>query len=224
MPAKSRRQPRKAKATKPVLSVQEVRKITRSELLKSAETKSAYNNFATATVNNEQTYAYNLNYFIQQGASAENVIGEKVYIKNINLRGYFSSTTGSEALIGRMLLIRTKTPLGAALINATSTDIFRSTLSRRAALSHVDLHKVDLLFDKTFTMNAPGVSGIARVKDFQINVPINKTHYFDADNSGYFKDKNYYLVWTVFRPDLTTGSTSQVGDMSCAWTVNFKDE
>lgn len=204
------------------ITKKDVARIARNVALKAAETKSFISNVSGGSQTQDAVVATNLIYSIGQGVTAESVIGEKVFIKNIHLKGYFNTdTTNDAACTLRCALVRTKKALTNSRASITVTDAFRTNVTNEAALGHFDLHKVDVLWDKMYKVGIPNISGLSMTQAFDFNVPINKTHYFDADNSGYFKDKNYYLIVTAYKEKFGTVTP---GFMSLQWTVNFKDE
>ena len=196
--------------------------IAKKVVHREAETKSALNNSIPGNMFNDSVYAQNLNFFISQGSNAENVIGEKFYLKNIHIKGTLSNlvniNTGNTPLFYRLLVIRTKKPLTNSSSIITATDIFRSSNSI-ASLAHVDLHKVDLIKDITGKLTNP-INLTNDQTRFDINLKINKTHFIDTDNGGYLKDKNYYLIFTAYKVD---NPVFNVGFLSLNWSINFKD-
>lgn len=197
-----------------------IKKVTRGQ----AETKSSYNVETPGNVFNDLVYALNLNYLITQGVSAQDVIGEKIFLKNIHLKVLMSSLNTTTATNGRLnyrlCVIKTKKLLTTSYSTVTTTDVFRAS-QNPATLGMVDLHKVDLLYDGIKSIMPPSIANNNDSVSTDINIPINRTHFFDQDSSGVFKDKNYFLIWTAQKPD---APLANVGFLKTGWTVNFKDE
>lgn len=190
---------------------------------KEAETKSALSNVTPGFIFDDFCYAQNLNFFIQQGQTSEQLIGEKLFLKNIHLKGWLSSvnnaTASNEPLMYRLLLIRSKKPLITTSGTITATDVFRSTVDL-SSNAHVDMHKVDIIRDIRGKIPMPRLANTTDSIAFDLNVKINKSHTFDSDNSGYFKDKNYYLVYTAYK---VSHPASNVGFLKMSYTLNYKD-
>jgi len=198
-------------------------KFVKRVIYKAAETKS-YLNYSELIPINNQTDVKNLIFFMNQGTNAEQIVGEKFHLKNIRIQGSFLSVNAKNSTkSGRIIVFKTKKPLtNDALANLPLTDLFRSGGSNIRMDQHVDVHKVDLLFDKTYRLT-PNVEGMEMQKQFKINIKLNKDEYFDADNSGYLKKGNYYLAFTTFDP----GCVPEVAPsgLSCRYTfaINYKD-
>lgn len=223
----------KSKAAGPLsqAQVKAVAKIAKKVDLATAETKSAQT-YNSQTLAANTFYAQNLNYFIAQGTGAGNIIGEKLYLKNMYMRITVDATNTSvnSAKTIRLALVRSKKALTNGLASITASDIFRNDGSASAdygTFGMIDLHKVDLIKDETIVLQASGanaatVSNTPSVRRHLVwNIPINKVHFFDQDNSGYFKRQNYYLVmggWDA------TGSINSPAIVTYQWVVNFKDE
>lgn len=203
------------------MSVQQVSRIARSVTLRAAETKSYLKDIGNTNQPDDALRVWNLNYGISQGTTAEGIVGEKLHLKNIRIQGIVNSATqgNSNTKTVRMLVFKTKKALatGTSGIDVTVTDVMRSNIG--TFRNHVDLHKVDLLYDRTL-MLTPNYNNQVVSKTFTINVPINKTEYFDTDNSGFLKDKNYYFAIQHYDGNgIYTPATH-----SFCYSVNFKDE
>jgi len=59
------------------------------------------------------------------------------------------------------------------------------------------------------------------VAHFNIRVPINKSHWFRSDNSGYLKNGDYYLIMVAEKDTAPVGNG---GYVSYQWAMNFTDE
>lgn len=192
---------------------------------KQSETKSYLDNVSGQNLYNDFVYAQNLNYGISQGVNSEQIIGEKLFVKNIRVKGQVTSLCGTTPSNGqlayRVLIVRTKKALTSSWSAVTFSDIFRGSTTAVASRAMVDLHKVDVIYDKTKIIGQPNNSAVAMMSHVDFNIKINKNHFCDQDNSGYFKDKNYYLIITAHKED--SGVLANVGYLRATWTVNFKD-
>lgn len=188
-----------------------------------AETKSAINSLSQA-VAGDSVYAQNINFFLAQGDTSESIDGEKFMLKNIYMKAsiikHNNSTATNEDLTFRVMLIRTKKALTNTSTIITYSDVFRGSSDRLASKGFVDLHKVDLLYDKTFHFSQPNQANTFAQKAITINKKINKNLLFDTDNGGYLKDKNYYLIYTAHTPNNTVET---VATLRAQWALNFKD-
>lgn len=201
----------------------QVRAIAKKVVLREAETKSAI--FQTGNNHyHDLVYAQNLIFGIAQGTSANSIIGEKLLIKNINLKGVITNLNNTSAtnssLMFRTVIIRTKTPLVNTFGVITQDQVFRQNYLEPATTGMLDLHKVDVLYDKTHLISQPNISNVDNQRPFSLNLKVNKTHFVDTDNGGYLKDKNYYLITTCHKSGVIV---SNVGYLRVTWTVNFKD-
>lgn len=219
--------PRKYKQRKITDFTKKVTAIAKKAIHKEAETKSPMNNLgAGINMIPDIVYATNLTYFIAQGNSAETIDGEKVFVKNIRLKGlvfaFNSATVTNTPTTFRLMVIKTKQPLTNTNAPITASDVFRLPVPAYTALQgHLDTHRVDILYDKVINFGQPNQANVIEHKGFEINLKINKTHFIDQENGGYFKDKNYYLVYTLCKSDAAVVNTS--GVIRCQWSINLKD-
>lgn len=207
--------PKKAKMDK-----QEVAKIAKKVVMKAAETKSSLTNYNMTPVDGVWV-ANNLTFPIGQGSTGEDVIGEKIYLKSINIRGniYLANQNSGATTISRMVVFRSKQNLTTGTTAITATDLVRSPASTNPQQHHIDLHKVDLLYDTTFAMTPVVANGQVVQQPFSFTIPINKTHYFDSDNSGLLKDKQYYFAFVAYNGIIV----SPAAGCTITVAVNFKD-
>lgn len=179
----------------PVYTASQVARIARSVTLKTAETKSKLDNYAATNLGDNAVRAWNLTYPLSQGVTSESVLGEKINLKNIRIMGFSRVNSGSgnnNTKIVRLIIFKaTKQLASSTPINITPTDLYRNNVT--PPQNHVDLHKVDLLYDKMLTLT-PSLASQETIVPWTINIPLNRTEYFDSDNSGFFKNKNYYLA------------------------------
>lgn len=211
---------RKKRTTTTKMSTAMVARIAKSVSLRAAETKSFLGNLSSTNQGDDVCRVWNLNYPITQGVTSTNVLGEKIHLTNIRIQGLLrSNVASSEATrIVRMLVFRTKKQLASTTaVDITATDLYRSNVNVCSA--QVDLHKVDLLHDQYIKLQ-PTIEGKTVQTNFVINIPINKTEYFDEDNSGFFKNKSYYLAFHHYDGNAITPPSQ----MYCTYALNFKDE
>lgn len=208
-----------------------VARIAKNVMMKATETKSAMNSFS-GTLRHEFTFAKNLLYFMNQGTNATSVVGEQIFLKTINIKGYFVTAPSYKSfpVFVRVVIIKTKKALvTSGLTSITSSDVFRSETGTDVALrSHVDLHKVDLMYDRTFKLPNEGLdtgATIFNTKRFNKTLKINKKITWDAEGvsglSGFLKDKNIYMVFQAFIPGATIGDN--LCDANMTYSVNYKD-
>lgn len=200
------------------------KRAVKSVLYKQAETKSFIAGASLYPIDTDFG-CQNLNTGIVQTTSSEGRVGEKIFIRNIRIRGAVTMTniaTNSNGKSYRIMVVRTKTLLGPSATNQTMTlsNVFRVSPTGGANITqmHVDLHKVDVLYDKVGTI-IPNFDHQGKIKPIFINIKINKNEFFEADNSGFFKTKNYWLLFGAW-----DGSASATPlNFSYTWAVNYKD-
>lgn len=226
-------QPKKVVGKKTKLD-SKIAKIAKSVVMKEAETFSPINSFEWSN-NATQITAQNLLFFMQNGDSSITFRGEKVFLKNIRMKVrvfYNGSATAATVYntprVVRLMVFKTKD----ALTN-TSTNIARSSLFRAesgtvnnlfASTGHVDLHKVTLYHDQVIVFDGRDITptttaGNGLIKPVDINIPLNKIEYFDADNGGYLKGGNYYFAMVFDDQTATINGIT----ISCTYAVNLKD-
>lgn len=209
------------------LTAKSVAKIAKSVVMRQAETKSPINALSL-NLFAPNVYAINLNHFIGQGSAAYQVTGEKVFIKNMRLKMYadfqFASYNATNLL--RCFVIKTKKALTNTSTVITNSDVFRNDGSANpnlpARISHIDLHKVSLISQDRIIEATPSIVDTVVSRAWEFNIPINRTEYFDQDNSGDFKNGSYYLILAVQK-------SGDVGlavntNFSVQWSINIKDD
>lgn len=203
------------------MTAQKVATIAKKVVMKSAETKSFLGNSGTIAPLDTIYNVQNLIFPIAQGLSAENIIGEKLHILNMRIRLNMFTTNNSNNITkyARVVCFAIKKPLTNTNTTITASEIFRVPLGANPTQHHVDLHKVDLLYDNVFTL-VPQVAAQTVQRFVQIPININKSVTFESDNSGYLKNKNYYLA--VMGQD--GSSISSPVTFTYTYSVNFKDE
>lgn len=199
--------------------------IARRAVGKTVETKSYYGSHTSSSIYGSILYAKNLIYSMSQGYNSETYIGEKLWVKNIHIKGllaFDSATASVRAKLFRLLVVRCTKLLTSGSGSITETEIFRSGSSNLAlmpACYHTDSHKVDILYDSgAKTINESFDSNVP-IYPFDLNIKINKNLYMDADNSGVFKGGDYYFIWCA--EDLS-GATA-AAKIAFDYTINYKD-
>lgn len=215
---KKRMYKKKVKGPLTTAQVKAVTKIAKKVDIKNDETKSA---FVSRSVNlfDSVVYASNLNYFITNDATNTGLIGNKMYLKNIHIKGQVAkSGTGTRDTNVRLMVIRTDQQLTATTNGVTYSNIFRtsSNTALPASALHVDFNKVKLLYDKHFQLKAP-YANWTPTHVFDILIKINRSHKYEG-SSGYLEGGNYYFI--MISEDQTAATNAALGyDLA----INFKD-
>lgn len=204
-----------------------VRSEAKKVLLGLSETKSYIRNEWQLTPNNGLVGVYNLCFGLAQGDDAENYLGKKIWIKDISVRasGIVVKTNTSQKKI-RVVVFKSKVQItNAAIANGVPQDIcFRqgSPVAGDPTNYHVDLNKVDLLFDKLYYPPVSTEGGVhtRTYSDINFKVKLNQEFFFDNNNSGIFKDKQIYMAVMGFDGDVSAGGPIL---FDLYYTVNFKD-
>lgn len=207
------------------LTAQAVAKIARAVTMKAAETKSYITSVAdTVTDNVYRTVC--VNYGIGQGAASEQKLGEKIFVKNLRIKGkVFQTSSGGASMlqrIGRIVVFRSKKNLATSNpATLTRSDLMRTGGASYISADHVDLHKVNLLYDQTFLFPLQNATDQYTNHLIDINIPINKTCYFDSDTTNnYFKNEDIYIAYAIY----TNGGITTPGTYIFNYSLNFKDE
>lgn len=226
---------RKMKTKKPVRKTGEekgkVAAIAKKVILSMAETQSPISN-TSMSLNDNALRIQNLNRFIAQGDTSVNIKGEKVFLKNLHIKGYIQWTNGSGPVYNtpklvRITVFKSKTTLTTTQSLVAGSDLFRQETGTSALAfagqGHVDLHKNMLFYDHIFTIDARDMATTALVTDkfvpFDIRIPLNRTEYFDGDNSGDFKSGQYFLGAVL----LDSAATTAACVLRYTWCWNLKD-
>lgn len=190
---------------------------------KVAETKSAYNSISSSNMFDQVVYARNLLYFMAQGTGSEQYIGEKMFIKNIHIKGQLTFTGTTERNKSyRLLVIRANQAFTTSSTAITYSDVFRSGSSNSAlpaSCLHTDNHKVTVLYDSGPKVAVKQYLTHIPIHPIDINLKINKSVHWTADGSGYIKNGNYYVIYMA-----DDQSAANMASVAWDFTVNFKDE
>lgn len=211
-------------STKDVVKSSELRKQIKRIVGGLAETKSYLGSINMVPLE-DTIRCTNLVYNISQGTAKDDVVGLKYHIKNIRFNGYIYNTASANINFNgaaRIIVFRDKVKLTSSASTLSPSDLFRvaGTNAYYAMTGHVDLRKVDLLHDETILLTQP--TDTARISvPVRFNIPINKTVNMDTDNSGWLKDKNFYMAFLYYtgEGDIAAASFGLIGDYS----VNFTD-
>lgn len=214
----------KAWKNRRVTTPQAVRQIAKQVVLKEEETKSYYTNY-TAFAGDNTVIGINPMYSLNQGTGSENVIGEKIRLMSIKLRGFlynglpagFTQTTHC-----RLMLIHSRDKLHtlAGPSTITASNIYRAGGSGFLTFDSLDRHEISVIADKYFTLE-PNFSGELTSKKLSLDWVIKggKSLTFDADNSGYFKNGQYFVAMVFYDG---RGASNQFAT-KVNISVNYKD-
>jgi len=213
--------------------VPNVKKLVKQAMTDLSETKS-FIHTNTMTLNQNVPRVESIMGLMAQGDDAADIIGEKLFIKNIRVRGQLLWVGGllpaesNTQRIVRIVVFHTKTKLTTTQTALTVSELFRQDTpgtdgNNLAAKAHIDLHKVDLLYDKLIVIqnrDQPTTAAVApKIVPFSFNLKINKTKYVEDENASYHKDGMYYMAIVY---DDTQAS---IGGIVAQYTMatNFKD-
>lgn len=191
--------------------------LAKKATMRIAETKSFISQSTRSAVS-DFYYASNLIYPLSQGTTAETIVGEKIFLKNMHLRVFYKTDAARAASPQtlRIMVVQAKKDLTNTHTSITASDVMR-TGGSTPAVDYPDIHKISVLKKYEMVLNPPTTAGMALVKD--IYVPINANKTFQVDNGGYFKMGNYYLI--LHASDFS--GINSTGLFSFTWTVNYKD-
>lgn len=204
------------------MSQQTIAKIARKTLLSMEETKSFLSADLLLQPVDNSWQIRNLLHPISTGAGSQNMIGRKMFIKNIRFRCnmFFNPTSNTTSANCRVVVFKHKDTITTTSANSpTGTEFLRSSVGQ-PAIAHVDLNKViTLLYDKTITMTRQIDATQVVQRPLEFNIPINRTESFNGDASGLLDDGQYYLAFIAQNGNLTTNAVS----FNFQYAVNFKD-
>lgn len=202
-----------------------VSRIAKRVVNRQAETKSPIY-LSQQTFVDDLVYVINPLHNIAQGDALENRDGHKIHLKNFYIKGKFtavnSATVGNGTTLMRFMII--KTPQQLATTNAGTTlgatsAVFRGSLVNFASRGFPDLSKVNVVYDKTWTMKTDQKDTNQHIA-FVINKKIGKTFQYALNAASYAKEDNYYFVMTASKTDGTVGNCLLT---DFQYAVNFKD-
>jgi len=227
----SYRKPKARVAGRPVTTTQ-----VRKTLLQLAETKRFFVNPGISGVLGTGTfYGYNPLYWIQNGSSDVQRIGDEFFFDTLDLKmtfvtarvGYSSHTGTGDPLNVWVSVLKSTEVNHDGTLGPSSTGFaypdFRHGGVGSVSNPLIDTHKVTVIWNRSFQIKANVVSPSPSFPDNQIydlteRVPIKKSCKFQALLGGYLKDYNYYVVWGYTNPTSYSNLTVNV-----AYQVNFKD-
>lgn len=196
--------------------------VVKSVLNREIETKSAMVRITGLALTEGLTYASNVCSAITQGTTADQVVGEKLFLKNINFKMNLKTNSAAVPKALRVLIVSSKDKLqntNAFALIANSSIWRAGVLPADLTLAHPDLHKLDVHYDHTFTFNPSLSASDAQRRDLQIRVPFNRSMYIEADNGLYFKNKNIYMVCTAYQ----SGGLNVPVELDTVCAINFRD-
>lgn len=202
-----------------------VSSIAKRVINKQAETKSPIT-LSQLTLIDDLLYVINPLHNIAQGDTLESRDGHKIMLKNFYIKGKVTAvnnaTVGNGSTLLRFMILKTPQQLttssGGVSYGATSA-IFRGSLSNFASKGFPDLSKVNVIYDKVWTMKTDQLNTNQHLP-FVINKKIGKTVSYQINTASYCKEDNYYFLITSAKTDGTVG-TCALTDLQYA--VNFKD-
>ena len=210
----------KTKLSKSV--AQDVAKIARSVVQKQAETKSYYTNWVHLLYDNRIS-AVNPIYNIGQGTTSEQIVGEKMFIKNIQVFGnLFPLVTAGwdKTCLARLIVCHARDKLITGNQGAIGASSFMRTGGTGTyPIDAIDLHKVKVLSDTKWVIQ-PFITGGTVNSPYSVTVPISKNEFYDSDASGYLRDGQYFVALIVYD---NRGVASNYWGSNMNTAVNFID-
>lgn len=199
-----------------------VAKIARSVVQSQAELKSYYTTWTSINYDNLVS-GFNPIYPISQGATAETAVGEKIFLKDIQVSGFMYpaiTTSFANSTMARLIVIHSRDKLfSGSQSNITSSNIFRANGSGYLTVDQLDRHKITVLHDSKWTI-PQYLTAATTHTPFYAKVPIGKTETFDADGSGYLKDGQYFVALIMYDG---RGTGSNFWGAKLNTSVNFTD-
>lgn len=211
----------------------------KSVILGLSETKRfpATDQFATVAVNS--FIGYNLLYWIANGSSDAQRIGDDIFIEKFRLRcqvrtirpTFTATVNAGDDVQVAFYLIKEITQNHDGIIGPASTGFaypdFRVGAVGSQVNPAIDFNKVSIVWQKKFVLkpdNAGAVAGVYSPNNqlFVLNedVYIRKKFQYSTATSGYGKDFNYYLVFAQCSPG---GAGALLVQHSLGYEVDFKD-
>lgn len=197
--------------------------VVKSVLNRELETKSAMARITASSITEGLLYAANIGAAaVTQGSQAQQIVGEKMFLKNLHLKMNLISSSAAVPKTFRVMVVASKDKLtnSTNFSLQTNSSILRpDVLPGDLTLGHIDLHRVDVLYDHTFAFNPTLSASDAQRRDLTIRIPINKSVYAESENGSYFKNKNYYLAVTSYQ----SGALAVPVSLDAVLAVNFRD-
>lgn len=185
----------------------------------------------TAAISGVNPYCVNLNYFLSEGVKRYNVLSTGLDLRSITMRFYLAKiyTAGSSFNGGVVRLMVVKSRLSYTNTQAviTASEIFRNdgtaSASHFGTTSHPDYDKVKVLSDRTIKFDAQSVATNNTAGHCQLNwkIPIKRKEKTTADNTGVFRDGQYYLIISPFA--YGDDKTQNAWDFLAQWSLDYYD-
>lgn len=213
----------KTKSSKRVsfaVSEKKIAQVAKAAVMKVSETRSSIRSSFLNPLD-ELVAAQNLVHHLTQGDTSEGHTGQEIFLKNINIRGHIQKSSSALDAIVRVMVVKSINPFtNTTILNMSPQNVFRAggTADYNATSAHLDFNKVQVLADKQYRL-VPQFSTHRPLIPVNLNIQINQNKKYQQDNSGYFKDGNYYLIVTSYDGN----GISAPATFDYDWTVNYKD-
>lgn len=171
----------------------------KKQLLSMSETKTKYLQWQS-TFFDATHYFENILYWIGQGTSDEQRIGDRIYVKNIsfkfNITDDPATTSGSKIFIKVYIMkARDATRVGTgspAWGPWTPSNIVKSGYV--ATNAWLDTERQTFIKKKSLSLPYEQIGNQGRWLQTGMSFNMNKNIQYDGDNAGYIRNGNYYLV------------------------------
>lgn len=172
----------------------------------------------------------NLNYFLSEGVKRYELVGTQLDLRSITMRFYASKSQNAAAgynnSLVRILIIKSDENYTTSVTTVAPANIFRNDGVSSSAFfgttSHVDGDKVKVLSDKQIIM-MPQTSANTNASDVVVNykVPIKRVEKTKGDNTGIFKNGNYFLV--ICPQSSGDNTLTSPYNVAAQWSLDFYD-
>lgn len=194
--------------------------------LRLAETKRKLVQQASISAGTQNTlYTFNPLGNIAQGSGVFNRVGDKIYVKGIDLRLHFYGKNQNDTRFRFLIIKHDDEYLGGSDSWGSgfgSTDIFYNY--QDALLAQSDPRKVQILHDEIITLPRQSaydgnLQMTSVLKDMYVNVSQQQQY---VTGTNFTKSKNLYFVCIPHREEGISGTTA-VGSLEMSMTLTFKD-
>lgn len=192
-----------------------IRKVAIKAVKSLTETKVTFINYSPQTVLNNTWYAINAFYDIGQGTADYQRIGDKIWMQSVQFRMNLlidntTMTAGQQTIPQfhiRILLVQNKTRQSNGAILGTFP-IWGGDNPLKAGYPMngiIDKEKFTVMSDRKYTVNPN--NNLQKKQNWYKNVTMKmgKSIQYDADNGGYLKFKNYYILFQIYVEDSSLG-------------------
>lgn len=202
------------------------RKVSKKQLVKAvrqtinrmSETKKLFVDIATAHYFH-QPYIFTPIYWITQGTTEGNRIGDQIHLNALHLRMKISrkGEAGDRKITGRVYCVYSKSNYKDGIVGPTwavqnPSDFYKSTDNLIDAFLQGDRHKI--IKYKTFSLapcylrETSGFTVPSADAHVEFRVPLNKKFQYDNLNSGYGKYGNYFFMMVLDGAEITGATTA----------------